>query len=55
MRTAACAGCPDPWSGSLIYMTEDRVRKIEMSVSEALKNLRTLGRGSSAFASARED
>lgn len=42
-------GCPDPWSGSVIYMTEDRVEPIEMTVNEALKNIRTLGRGSSKY------
>ncbi len=43
-------GCPDPWSGSVMYVSEDRVEPIEMSVSEALKSLRTLGRGSAKFA-----
>ena len=43
-------GCPDPWSGSVIYMPADRVEPVQMSVNEALRNIRALGRGSSKFA-----
>ena len=46
-------GCPDPWSGSVIYVTPDRVEALDMTVPEALKNLRGLGRGSSEYADRR--
>ncbi len=39
-------GAPNPWSGSVVYVTADRVERLEMSVSEAVKSIRTLGRGS---------
>lgn len=39
-------GAPNPWSGSVVYVTPDRVRRLEISVAEAVKRIRTLGRGS---------
>jgi len=42
-------GAPDPWSGSVVYFHADRVKKLELSVSEAINNVRRLGRGSQAF------
>jgi len=44
-------GCPDPWSGSVIYMDAERVEPLGMTTNEALKNIRKLGRGSAAHAS----
>jgi uncharacterized membrane protein len=42
-------GCPDPWSGSVVTMTEDRVTPVQMTVSEAVRAIRTLGSGTSAL------
>ncbi len=42
-------GAPDPWSGSVVYFSADRVKKLELSASEAIKNVKRLGRGSQAF------
>lgn len=39
-------GAPNPWSGSVVYMSEDRVDRLDMTVSEAIRNIRQLGRGS---------
>ena len=39
-------GAPNPWSGSVVYVTPDRVVRLGMSMSEAVKNIRTQGRGS---------
>jgi uncharacterized membrane protein len=40
-------GAPDPWSGSVFVMTADRVEPLEASMPAAVKNIRTLGRGTS--------
>jgi uncharacterized membrane protein len=42
-------GAPDPWSGSVAYFSADRVKKLELSASEAMSNVKRLGRGSQAF------
>jgi len=39
-------GSPDTWSGTVAYMTEDRVEKLDTDFATASKTLRTLGRGS---------
>ena len=39
-------GSPDPWSGSVVYFDEDRVKRLDMSVAQAINNIRHLGRGS---------
>jgi uncharacterized membrane protein len=39
-------GAPDPWSGSVVYFGEDRVKRLDMSVVQAINNIRHLGRGS---------
>ena len=39
-------GAPDPWSGRVVYFHTDRVKKLELSVSEAINNISRLGRGS---------
>ena len=39
---------PNPWSGTVVYVTHDRVNRLSMSLSEALKNIRMLGKGTSA-------
>ena len=39
-------GAPDSWSGLVVYFGEDRVKRLDMSVAQAIKNIRHLGRGS---------
>lgn len=43
-------GAPNPWSGTVVYVTEDRVKRLQMSVPEAVKNAQMLGKGSLAVA-----
>jgi uncharacterized membrane protein len=38
-------GAPDPWSGSVCVMEEDRVTRLDLPVAAAAKMLRLLGRG----------
>ncbi len=45
-------GAPNPWSGNVIFVSPDKVKKLAVSAPEALKILRTLGRGSDALAQA---
>jgi uncharacterized membrane protein len=40
---------PNPWSGTVVYVTDDRVTRLSMSLNDALKNIRMLGKGSSAI------
>lgn len=42
-------GSPNPWSGSVGYFEEDRVERLEMSVPDAINNIRHLGRGSAKY------
>jgi uncharacterized membrane protein len=39
-------GSPSPWSGSLVYATEDRVDPLNLTVPQTFKLLRVMGRGS---------
>jgi uncharacterized membrane protein len=39
-------GAPDPWSGSLVYVTEDRIRPLHVDLATAAKTIRRLGQGS---------
>ncbi len=39
-------GAPNPWSGSLIYVGEDRVDRLNITVAEAIRNIRKLGMSS---------
>ena len=39
-------GAPDPWSGSVCYMTEDRVQSLDVPLPSVLRTLKVLGRGS---------
>ena len=39
-------GAPDPWSGGLYVMEEARIAPLDLSMAAAVKNIRTLGRGS---------
>ena len=42
-------GAPNPWSGSVVFVVAERVRKLQVPVTEALKMIRALGRGSDAL------
>ncbi|HUU74449.1 MAG TPA: DUF502 domain-containing protein [Burkholderiales bacterium] len=42
-------GAPNPWSGTIVYLDESRVRKLDMSLSEAIRSIQTLGRGSARY------
>jgi len=39
-------GAPDPWSGSVCYVTEDRIQPLELTLPPVLRTLRHLGKGS---------
>lgn len=39
-------GAPDPWSGSVCYMTEDRIQPLDAKLPPILRTLRVLGKGS---------
>jgi len=39
-------GAPDPWLGSVCYMTEDRIQPLDVSLPSVLRMLKVLGRGS---------
>ena len=39
-------GAPDPWSGSVCYVTEDRIQPLELTLLPVLKTLKGLGKGS---------
>jgi uncharacterized membrane protein len=43
-------GAPNPWSGSVVFVLAERVIRLPMPVTEVLKMIRTLGRGSEALA-----
>jgi uncharacterized membrane protein len=42
-------GAPNPWSGSVVYFSEDRVKRLDMKAAQAINNVRHLGRGSQHF------
>jgi uncharacterized membrane protein len=44
--TVYVPGAPDPWSGSVCYMTEDRIQAIDPAMSPVMKTLKDLGKGS---------
>ena len=39
-------GAPDPWSGSVCYVTEDRIQPLKLPLLPVLKTLKGLGKGS---------
>ena len=39
-------GAPNPWSGSVVFVSNDRVKPLSISLPDALRNIRTLGKGS---------
>src|SRR6516164_11665264 len=44
--TVYVPGAPDPWSGSVCFMTEDRIQAIDPAMSPVMKTLKDLGKGS---------
>jgi len=42
-------GAPNPLSGSVVYVNEDRVDRLDMTLHDAVKNIRQLGRGSMRY------
>ncbi len=42
-------GAPNPWSGSVAYVNVERVKRLEMSVTQAVKNIQRIGRGSADY------
>ena len=38
-------GAPNPWSGTIVYVSHERVLPLSMTLTEALRNIRTLGKG----------
>ena len=44
--TVYLPGAPNPWSGSVCIMTEDRIQPIDATMMSAVQNIRHLGRGS---------
>jgi hypothetical protein len=39
-------GAPNPWSGTVVYVSHERVKPLPITLTEALRNIRTLGKGS---------
>lgn len=39
-------GAPNPWSGTVVYVSQERVEPLVMTLTDALRNIRTLGKGS---------
>jgi len=39
-------GAPNPWSGSVVFVSNDRIKPLSISLPDALRNIRTLGKGS---------
>jgi len=39
-------GAPNPWSGNVVFVSNDRVKPLSITLPEALRNIRTLGKGS---------
>lgn len=47
MASVFMPGAPSPWSGSVIYVENNRVKKLNIPVNEAIKHLQSVGRNSS--------
>ena len=52
ITTVYVPGAPDPWSGSVCFMTKDRIQAIDPAMSPVLKTLKDLGKGSNKQLSA---
>ena len=44
-ETGLLPGAPNPWSGSVVQMSPDRVEPLELSMPDAARHIRQLGRG----------
>ena len=42
-------GAPNPWSGTVVYLEQSRVEKLDMSVADAIASIQSLGRGSAKY------
>ena len=42
-------GAPNPWSGTVVFVVAEHVRKLQVPVTDALKMIRALGRDSEAL------
>ena len=42
-------GAPNPWSGSVAYFNVERVKRLEMTVSQAVRSIQRIGRGSAGY------
>ena len=38
-------GAPNPWSGTVVYVSNERVKALPITLTEAIRNIRTLGKG----------
>ena len=43
--TVFLPGSPDPWSGTVVYVTEDRIRLLDVSFNQVVKSLQRVGLG----------
>lgn len=48
-------GAPNPWSGTVVYVSQERVEPLVMTLTEALRNIRTLGKGSIEIAAKKQN
>ena len=44
--TVFLPGAPDPWSGSVCFMTEDRIKALDLNLLSTINTLKGLGKGS---------
>jgi uncharacterized membrane protein len=42
-------GAPSPWSGSVVYFSAERVKRLDLTVAQASNKIRRLGRDSQRF------
>ena len=42
-------GAPNPWSGTVAYFKEERIRPLDITVASAIKSIQKLGHGSGAL------
>ena len=42
-------GAPNPWSGSVAYFNAGRVKRLDMTLSQAVRSIQRIGRGSAGF------
>jgi uncharacterized membrane protein len=42
-------GAPNPWSGSVVLLDQERVQKLDQSASDVIRSIRSLGRGAAKY------